>query len=129
MAYIFNGGAEASQANFLKKSPDLFYCKSKKREYISTLASTVYDKPIHFWRFFKTKTTGFLFPGILTHNDEHFTTSERKTDVFNNKFFASIFHPATPGSISIGSITCGAELSRSPREWKDANAFSVQKKR
>ena len=82
--------------------------RSKKREYISSLASSVKDKPKDFWRFFKAKTTGSSLPDILTHNNEQFTTSERKAGAFN-KFFASTFHPASPSSSGVTSITHGAD--------------------
>ena len=80
--------------------------RSKKREYISSLASSVKEKPKEFWRFFKAKTTGSSLPVILTHNDEQFTTAERKADAFN-KYFASTFHPTTPRSSSDGSSNYG----------------------
>ena len=80
--------------------------RSKKREYISSLASSVKEKPKEFWRFFKTKTTGSSIPVILTHNDEQFTIAERKGDAFN-KYFASTFHPATPRSSSDWSSNYG----------------------
>ena len=76
--------------------------RSKDREYISSLASSVKEKPKEFWRFFKTKTTGSTLPDTLTHNDEQFTTAERKADAFN-QYFASTFHPATSRSSSDGS--------------------------
>ena len=82
--------------------------RSKKREYISSLASSVKDKPKDFWRFFKAKTIGSSLPDILTHNNEQFTTSGRKADAFN-KFFASTFHPATPSSSSVTSFTHDAD--------------------
>ena len=68
--------------------------RSKKREYIFSLASPVKEKPKEFWRFFKAKTTDSSLPDTLTHNDEQFITAERKADAFN-KYFASTFHPAT----------------------------------
>ena len=80
--------------------------RSKKREYISSLASSVKEKPKEFWRFFKTKTTGSSLPDTLTHHHEQFITAERKADAFN-KYFASTFHPATPRSSSDGSSNYG----------------------
>ena len=79
--------------------------RSKKREYISTLASSVKNKPKVFWRFFKAKTIGSSLPDTLTLNDDQFTTSESKADAFN-KYFASTFHPSAPSSSSVGSSIC-----------------------
>lgn len=80
--------------------------RSKKREHISSLASSVKDKPKDFWRFFKAKTTGSSLHDILTHSNEQFTTSKRKADAFN-KFFASTFHPAKPNSCYFYYTWCG----------------------
>ena len=89
--------------------------RSKKREYISSLASSVKEKPKVFWRLFKAKTAGSSLPVTLTHNDEPFTTAERKADAFN-KYFASTFHPATPRSSSDGSSNYG-ENTLLERAW------------
>jgi hypothetical protein len=92
--------------------------KSKKRDYISTLASSVNEKPKDFWRFFKAKTTGSSLPDTMTHNDRQITTAEGKADAFN-KYFASIFRPVSPSSpivspslssqINLESITVSTE--------------------
>ena len=86
--------------------------RSKKREYISTLASSVKNKPKEFWRFFKAKTTGSSLPDTLTLNDDQFTTSESKADAFN-KYFASTFHPSAPSSSNVGSSICDEDTLKS----------------
>ncbi len=82
--------------------------RSKKREYISSLASSVSEKPKDFWSFFKAKTTGSTIPDTLTHNEEQFTTSEGKANAFN-KYFSSTFHSTTPCSSTIDSSNYGED--------------------
>jgi hypothetical protein len=82
--------------------------KIKKRESISTLASSAKDKPKHFWRFFKTKTTGSSLPDTLIHNNEQFITAEGKADAFN-KMFASTFRPVTPISPRVPSTSYSSD--------------------
>lgn len=68
--------------------------KTKKREYISSLAESVQNNSKEFWRFFKAKSTKSSLPDTMTLNGLKLTTAETKANAFN-KYFASVFHPGS----------------------------------
>jgi hypothetical protein len=72
--------------------------KTKKREYIKSLADTLTSNPKKFWKFFKSKTNKSSLPDTMTLNDATFTTSTAKADALN-QFFASVFLPRSDNPI------------------------------